>query len=102
MNDIQLTLIVIGLVALARRIVPKLEGAHVAVVAVTAVAFAALASLLAAPCELAADLVRGVVSGLTAFGAMSAVRYATRRLGHLCSRVADDAPAIVPTGESKG
>ena len=98
MNDVQLTLIVIGLVAVARRVVPKIDGA---LVAVTAVAFAALASVLATPCELAADLVRGVVSGLTAFGAMCAVRYATRKVAHACKRADDDAPATVPTGESK-
>ena len=96
MNDIQLTLIVIGLVAIARRWVPKIDGARVTVAAVF---FAALASVIASPCELAADLCRGVVSGLAAFGVMSAVRYAVRKLDCLCKGQDDDAPATLPTGE---
>ena len=95
MNDIQLTLIVIGLVALARRVVPKVDGAHVAVVAVL---FAAIASVIAAPCELRADLVRGVVTGLSAFGAMTAVRYAARKVACLCGRTDEDATPTAPTG----
>jgi hypothetical protein len=96
MNDIQLILIVIGLVAIARRWVPKIDGA---LVAVAAVFFAALASVIVAPCELAADLCRGVVSGLAAFGAMTAIRYATRKLDCLCKGGDDDPPATVTTGE---
>jgi len=96
MNDVQLILIVIGLVAVARRWVPKIDGA---LVAVAAIFFAALASVIAAPCELAADLCRGVVSGLAAFGAMTAIRYATRKLDCLCKGGDDDPPATVPTGE---
>lgn len=96
MNDIQLTLIVIGLVAIARRWVPKIDGA---LVAVAAVFFAAVASIIAAPCELAADLCRGVVSGLAAFGVMTGVRYATKKLDCLCNGRDDDAPATLPTGE---
>ncbi|MFI5302771.1 MAG: hypothetical protein ACHREM_32170, partial [Polyangiales bacterium] len=77
MNNIQLTIVVIGLVAIARRIFPKIDGAFVAVAAVT---LAGVASIVAAPSEIAIDLSRGLVTGLTAFGAMCAVRYATRRL----------------------
>ena len=99
MNSVQLVLIVIGLVAVARRWVPKIDGA---LVAVTAVAFAVLASIIAAPCELAADLCRGVVSGLAAFGVMTAIRYATRKLDCLCKGDDDAAPAPPPTGDCKG
>lgn len=99
MNDLQLVLIVIGLVAIARRWVPKIDGA---LVAVTAIAFAAIASIIATPCELAADLCRGLVSGLAAFGVMTAVRYATRKLDCLCKGDDDDAPPTIPTGACNG
>jgi hypothetical protein len=99
MNDVQLILIVIGLVAIARRWVPKIDGA---LVAVTAVTFAAIASIIAAPCELAADLCRGVVAGLAAFGAMTAIRYGTRKLDCLCKGGDGDSPATEPTGGCKG
>lgn len=99
MNDVQLTLVIIGLVAIARCWVPKIDGA---LVAVTAVFFAAIASIIAAPCELAADLCRGVVSGLAAFGVMTAIRYATRKLDCLCKGDDDAAPAPPPTGDCKG
>ena len=98
MNDIQLILIVIGLVAIARRWVPKIDGA---LVAIAAVFFAALASIIVAPCELGAALCRGVVSGLAAFGAMTAIRYATRTLDCLCKGDDEDAPATLPTGDCK-
>ncbi|MFI5298957.1 MAG: hypothetical protein ACHREM_12745 [Polyangiales bacterium] len=77
MNDIHLSLIVIGLVALCRRWEPKIDGARVALVSVF---LAIVASVLASPFEFGASCVRGVVTGLSAFGAISANRYATRRL----------------------
>jgi hypothetical protein len=92
MNDVQLPLIVIGLVALARRIVPRIDGASVAA---TAIVFATLAAMIATPCELHAALARGVVSGLAAFGAMTAVRYATRRRS-----TTDEIPPPPPTARS--
>lgn len=95
MNDIQLTLIVIGLVAIARRWVPKIDGA---VVAVTAVAIAMVSAVLATPCDLAGDLGRGLVTGLTAFGVMTAVRYGTRKLDCLCKGTSDE-PAAAPASE---
>jgi hypothetical protein len=100
MNDIQLTLIVIGLVAIVRRWFPKIDGAAVAV---TAVIFATIASIVAAPCELAADLFRGLVSGFVAFGAMTAVRYATRKFDCLCKRHGDDdVPPTIPSARCEG
>jgi putative effector of murein hydrolase len=99
MNDVQLILIVIGLVAVTCRWVPKVDGV---LVAVAAVIFAVIASTIAAPCELAAGLCRGVVAGLTAFGVMTAVRYATRKLDCLCKGDDHTAPASAPTGDRKG
>jgi hypothetical protein len=99
MNDVQLILIVIGLVAVTRRWVPKIDGV---LVTVTAVFFAALVAIIAAPCELVADLCRGVVSGLAAFGVMTAIRYATRKLDCVCKGDDDAAPAPAPTGDCKG
>lgn len=95
MTDIQLTLIVIGLVAIARRVVPRIDGA---LVAVAAVAIAMVSAVFATPCDLAADLFRGLVTGLTAFGVMTAVRYGTRKLDCLCKRTSDE-PAAPPASE---
>lgn len=89
MTDIQLTLIVIGLVAITRRFVPRIDGAFVAV---TAIAIAMITAVFAAPCDLGADLCRGLIGGLTAFGVMTAVRYATRKLDCLCKGTTDDPP----------
>lgn len=89
MTDIQLTLIVIGLVAIARRQVPRIDGA---LVAVAAIAVAMVTAVLATPCDLGADLCRGLIGGLSAFGVMTAVRYATRKLDCLCKGASDDAP----------
>jgi hypothetical protein len=77
MNDVQLSLLVIGLVAISRRWEPKIDGA---LVALTSVFLACVASVIAGPCEFAVSLVRGVVTGLSAFGAMSAVRYAAKHI----------------------
>ena len=77
MNDLQLTLLVIGLVAITRRWIPKIDGA---LVAVTAVAIATVCAVFATPCDVVGDLGRGLVTGLTAFGVMTAVRYGTRML----------------------
>ena len=95
MPDIQLTLIVIGLVAIARRVVPRIDGA---LVAVAAVAIAMVSAVFATPCDLAGDLCRGLVTGLTAFGVMTAVRYGTRKLDCLCKRTSDE-PAAPPASE---
>lgn len=96
MTDIQLTLIVIGLVAIARRVVPRIDGA---LVAVTAVAIAMVSAVFATPCDLAADLCRGLVTGLTAFGVMTAVRYGTRKLDCLCKGRSDEAAPASTTEE---
>ncbi len=93
MNDVQLTLIVIGLVAIVRRWFPKVDGTFVAVCAILV---AAIVSIVAEPCDLGADLVRGIVSGFVAFGAMTAVRYATRRFDGLCKGGMDTLPSGAP------
>jgi ABC-type thiamin/hydroxymethylpyrimidine transport system permease subunit len=95
MTDIQLTLIVIGLVAIARRVVPRVDGA---LVAIAAVAIAMVTAVFATPSDLAGDLCRGLVTGLTAFGVMTAVRYGTRKLDCLCKRTSDE-PAAPPASE---
>ncbi len=95
MNDLQLTLLVIGLVAITRRWIPKIDGALVAVVAV---AIATVSAVFATPCDLVDDMGRGLVSGLTAFGVMTAVRYGTQKLDCLCKRTSDE-PAAVPASE---
>ncbi len=93
MNDVQLTLIVIGLVAATRRWFPEIDGVPVAI---TAVVLATLAAFIAAPNDLVAAACRGAVTGLTAFGVMAAVRYTTRKLALLSTR-GDAADVTLPT-----
>ena len=95
MNDLQLTLVIIGLVAITRRWIPKIDGA---LVAVTAVAIGTVCSVFATPCDVVGDLGRGLVTGLTAFGVMTAVRYGTRKLDCLCQGTSDE-PAAPPASE---
>lgn len=95
MNDLQLTLLVIGLVAITRRWIPKIDGT---LVAIAAVAIATVSAVFAAPCDVGGDLGRGLVTGLTAFGVMTAVRYGTRKLDCLCKRTSDE-PAAPPASE---
>lgn len=90
MNDLQLTLVTIGLVAITRRWIPKIDGA---LVAVTAVAIATVCAVFATPCDVVGDLGRGLVTGLTAFGVMTAVRYGTRMLDCLCKGTSDETAA---------